>query len=46
VDKKNAKNEAKTHFLGQKQVLGAKLQEKLSSRGLSAKTEGLDVIKH
>ena len=33
------------HNLGQKQVLGAYLREKLSSRGFSAKTEALNVIK-
>jgi hypothetical protein len=40
VDIKNAKNGAKTHKLGLKQGSGAYLQEKLSSRGFSAKTEG------
>ena len=45
MDIKNAKNGAKTHNLGQKQVLGAFLREKLSSRGFSAKTEGLNVFK-
>ena len=45
VDIKNAKNGAKTHKLGLKQGSGAYLREKLSSRGFSAKTEGLNVIK-
>ena len=45
VDIKNAKNRAKTHKLGLKQGSGAYLREKLSSRGFSAKTEGLNVIK-
>jgi hypothetical protein len=45
VNKKNAKNGAKTHNLGQKQVPGAYLREKLSFWGFSAKTEGLNIIK-
>ena len=45
VDTKNAKNGAKTHNLELKQDLGAYLREKLSSRGVSAKTEGINIIK-
>ena len=42
---KERQNGAKMQKLELKQDLGAYLREKLSSRGFSAKTEGLNIIK-